>query len=57
MAKGGVRLVQGIVMLPPSLLLGRRALVRSLRRMAQGLGSITGLCAGRYAEYREVHGE
>lgn len=56
LTKGCLRVLQGLLILPFGLALGREATVRSLRRVCWGAGSITGLVGGRYEEYREVHG-
>jgi succinoglycan biosynthesis protein ExoM len=46
---GGVLLVVGVVR-------GRAAMVRALRTMFHGLGSLAGLLGFRYFEYRTIHG-
>jgi succinoglycan biosynthesis protein ExoM len=51
-----VRLVVGGVLLLVAMVRGRAAMVRALRTMSHGLGSITGLLGFRYLEYRTIHG-
>jgi succinoglycan biosynthesis protein ExoM len=56
LAKGCFRVLQGLLMLPFGVALGREAMVRSLWRVCWGIGSITGLMGGQYQEYRNVDG-
>ncbi len=54
--KGAGRLFQGILILLPSLLLGRASAARSLVYMARGVGMITGVCGCKLEEYKKIHG-
>lgn len=55
-ARGAGRIVRGAVLLPPSLLRGRHAVVETLRGMCFGAGSLAGVAGYRYDEYRTTHG-
>jgi succinoglycan biosynthesis protein ExoM len=55
-AKGLGRIVQGIVLLPPSLLLGPHAVLNSVRWIMLGTGNLSGVAGFRYEEYRKAHG-
>jgi succinoglycan biosynthesis protein ExoM len=54
--KAGARMVQGLVLLLPSLLLGRAAAVAALRRVAHGAGCLAGMLGVRIEEYEVTHG-
>jgi succinoglycan biosynthesis protein ExoM len=56
-AKGAARIGYGVLMLPPSLVLGRHALVKSLQYMWFGAGNLAGLMGLRYQEYKVIHGK
>jgi len=55
-AKAFGRMAQGMILLPLGLLAGRHLLVRSLRCLAMGAGSLAGLVGREYDEYRVTHG-
>lgn len=50
------RIVQGFLMIVPSLFWGQAATVRSMQLMSMGAGSIMGLFGKVYEEYRNIHG-
>lgn len=54
---GILKIIQGIVLFLPSLLLGRHKVVLALRFIFMGLGNIIGLLGIKYHEYRKVHGQ
>jgi succinoglycan biosynthesis protein ExoM len=51
------RLLFGAAILLPSVLLGRRGMMRSLCLVAYGMGGLAALAGYRYFEYRTIHGE
>lgn len=56
-AKAAKQILQGLVLVPPSVLLGRHALVGALRWVCRGAGMLTGVLGIRYQEYRKkTHG-
>ena len=50
--KGSGRVVQGLLLSLPSLLIGRHALVKALQYVFRGAGMLAGLAGSRYEEYR-----
>ncbi len=54
--KGAGRTCQGILLLIPSMLLGKAAAVRALQKTALGAGTLAAIMGHRYREYRAVHG-
>jgi len=50
--KGVGRIAQGIVLVPASIALGRRALVGALHRICYGAGRLAGVLGVQYEEYR-----
>lgn len=55
-AKAAVRLLAGIVLLPFSVLRGRRGVMFALWNILFGAGAVAALFGYRYLEYRRVHG-
>ncbi len=55
-AKGGKQIAQGLLMVPPSVVLGRHTLIRALWRVCRGAGMLAGMFGVRYEEYRKTHG-
>lgn len=55
-AKGIVRVLQGLLGLVPSFLLGRAHTVRNLAYIARGIGMILGLMGHKFQEYRRANG-
>ncbi|KXG78337.1 hypothetical protein AN618_04030 [Fervidicola ferrireducens] len=51
-AKALVRIAFGVVLLPPSFLVGFHSLVKSLVYILQGMGQLSGVVGIRYAEYK-----
>jgi succinoglycan biosynthesis protein ExoM len=54
---GAGRALQGLMLLLPSLLLGRAGIVRALRTACIGAGLLAGVLGMSYREYRVIHGE
>lgn len=54
--KAAAHLGLGLALLPVSPLRGRHAVVRALRHLWYGAGSLAGLVGVRYQEYRRLHG-
>jgi succinoglycan biosynthesis protein ExoM len=55
-AKGVGRIVQGVLLLAPSLLVGPHAVLNSVRWIVLGAGNLSGVAGFRYEEYRTTHG-
>jgi GT2 family glycosyltransferase len=55
--KGVGRIVQGLLLIPVSLVLGRHAFVRALHKVCYGVGRLAGVIGLRYEEYRRFFGE
>lgn len=56
-AKGVGRIVQGLLLIPVSLVRGRHALVRALHKICYGAGRLAGVVGVQYEEYRRYIGE
>jgi glycosyltransferase involved in cell wall biosynthesis len=56
LAKGAIRVMQGVVLLPTAIVLGRRGAVRALRYICLGAGNAAGVLALRYQPYRHPDG-
>ena len=56
MCTGVLRGVQGIVLLLPSILLGRAGVVRALQTACVGAGLLSGSIGASYGEYKVIHG-
>ncbi|MBA2712274.1 MAG: glycosyltransferase family 2 protein [Rubrobacteraceae bacterium] len=54
--KGVGRIVQGTLLLPVSLVSGRRSLVGAAGKICYGAGRLAGVFGVRYEEYRRAHG-
>ncbi len=54
--KGAGRLLQGMLLLLPTMLLGPALAARSLVCIARGVGMITGVCGYKLEEYKKIHG-
>lgn len=52
LVKGCGRIVQGLMLLLPSLLLGKAALIRALQHVCRGAGALAGLSGVHYEEYK-----
>jgi succinoglycan biosynthesis protein ExoM len=50
--KGSVRIVQGLSLLPPSLILGRASQMGALQHVCRGAGMLAGLTGSYYQEYK-----
>lgn len=57
LVKAAVRAAGALVLLVPSLALGRRGVVRALWNLAYGAGCAAALAGYRYTEYSSVHGD
>lgn len=55
-AKAGVWFVIGVTVLPAGFVSGRAVMVKGLRFMAYGVGTLVSLFGTRFEEYRTVHG-
>jgi succinoglycan biosynthesis protein ExoM len=55
-ARASVRILEGVVLLPLALLAGRAAAVRSLRKVAHGVGCIAGIAGVEVNDYGKIHG-
>ena len=55
-AKAGVWFVIGIIVCLVGLLSGRAVLVKGLRLMAYGVGTLVSLLGTRFEEYHTIHG-
>jgi succinoglycan biosynthesis protein ExoM len=55
--KGVGRIVQGLLLIPMSLVLGRHVFVWALHWVCYGVGRLTGIIGLRYEEYRTFSGE
>jgi succinoglycan biosynthesis protein ExoM len=53
-AKGVARIAYGALLLPPSLLSGRAALLKAMRRVCMGAGNLAGAVGAQYREYRRT---
>lgn len=56
LAKSGKQVVQGLMLVPLSPILGYHALVKGGRHVCRGLGMLAGMMGLRYEEYRKTHG-
>jgi succinoglycan biosynthesis protein ExoM len=56
LAKGVVRVMQGVALLPTAIVLGPRGAVRALRYICLGAGNAAGVFALRYQSYLEADG-
>jgi succinoglycan biosynthesis protein ExoM len=56
LAKGVVRVVQGVALLPAAIVLGQRGAVRALRYICLGAGNAAGVMALRYKPYQHTDG-
>lgn len=56
LAKGTIRVMQKIVLLPTAIVLGRRGVVRALRYICLGTGNAAGVLGLRYQQYRHPDG-
>jgi glycosyltransferase involved in cell wall biosynthesis len=56
LAKGVVRVVQGVALLPTAIVLGQRGAVRALRFICLGAGNAAGVLALRYQPYQHTDG-
>lgn len=54
--KAFLRIAEGLLLLVPSLLAGRGAVVRALRKVCHGAGSLAAFAGHRPREYRVIHG-
>jgi succinoglycan biosynthesis protein ExoM len=54
--KGAGRIVQGLLLLPLSLVSGRSGFVGAVHKICYGAGRLAGVSGVRYEEYRRTHG-
>lgn len=56
LVKGGGRIVEGLLRVPVSVIMGRHTLIRALYKICYGAGRLAGTAGLKYEEYRRTYG-